>query len=187
VGGSILLGTALVALLPPLSEAGVWGWGDRRTIGLLAAAAVLFTVFVAVERRLASPVVNVRVNARPALLLTNVASLAVGFALFATLPGTTSYVQAPPAYGYGLGSSILVSSMCLLPSGVSMLIFSLLSPKISARYGPKVTLALAAFTVSLGGVALPSLTAYRVLFAICAGSAALGAAVALVIPTHERR
>jgi MFS family permease len=156
--------------------------------------------------------------------------------------------------------------MCLLPSGVFMLIFSLLSPKISARYGPKVTLALgavivglgfveriaapgylwevlvgttlagigtgiayaampslillaapsgelaaanslnslarttgsslasalggtilAAFTVSLGGVALPSLTAYRVLFAICAGAAALGAAVALLIPTPERR
>src|ERR1700730_12035489 len=46
---------------------------------------------------------------------------------------------------------------------------------------------LAAFTVSLGGVALPSLTAYRVLFAICAGAAALGAAVGLGITKPERR
>jgi MFS family permease len=266
VGGSVLLGAALVALLLPLSEASVWGWGDPRTIGLLAAAAVLFAVFVAVERRLASPVVNVRVNARPALLLTNIASLAVGFALFAVLLGTASYVQAPPASGYGFGSSILVSGLCLLPSGVAMLVFSLLSPKISARFGPKVTLALgsvivalgfveriaatghlwqvvvgttlagmgtgiayaampslillaaprselaaanslnslarlagsslssalgatilAASAVTVGGLVLPSLTAYRVLFAVCGAAAILGAAIALVIPSHARQ
>jgi MFS family permease len=265
VSGSILLGAALVALLLPLSEASVWGWGDSRTIGLLTGAVLLFVVFVAVERRRTSPVVNVRVNSRPALLLTNIASLAVGFALFATLIGTASYVQAPPASGYGFGSSILVSGMCMLPSGVGMLFFSLLSPKISARFGPKVTLALgsvvvglgfverialtghlwevivgttfagvgtgiayaampslilrsaprsdlasanslnslarlagsslssalggtilAASTISLGGVALPSLTAYRVLFAVCGGSAFLGAAIALVIPVRRR-
>ena len=260
-GGAILLAAALVALLLPLSEAGVWGWGDARTLGLLAAAVVLFTVFVVVERRLRSPVVDLRVNARPPLLLTNIASVAVGFALFATLLGTASYVQAPRTSGYGFGSSILVSGLCMLPSGVFMLLFSLLSPRISARFGAKVTLAigalvvaagfaerivatrslwevllgatlagagtgiayaampslillaaprselaaanglnslarsvgsslssalggtiLAASTVTIGGIALPSLTAYRILFAACAGAAVLGAAVALLIP-----
>ena len=34
----------------------------------------------------------------------------------------------------------------------------------------------------LGGVALPSLTAYRLLFAICAVAAVLGAAIALLVP-----
>jgi MFS family permease len=261
IGGSVLLGLALVALLLPLSEASVWGWGDAKTLGLLAAAAVLFAVFAVVERRRASPVVDLRVNARPALLLTNLASVAVGFALFAVLLGTSSYVQAPRASGYGFGSSILVSGLCLLPSGVFMLLLSLVSPKISARFGPKITLALgaavvglgfierialtsqlwevllgttlagmgtgiayaampslillaaprselaaanglnslarsggsslaaalggtilAASTITLGGHALPSLTAYRILFAVCAGAAFLGAAIALVIP-----
>ncbi len=37
-------------------------------------------------------------------------------------------------------------------------------------------------TMSLGGFALPSLPAYRTLFAICAGAAIVGAGVALVIP-----
>ena len=36
--------------------------------------------------------------------------------------------------------------------------------------------------VVLGGFALPSLTAYRVLFAIYAGAAVLGAAIALIVP-----
>jgi MFS family permease len=239
----------------------VWGWGDARTLGLLAAAVVLFAVFVVVERRLRSPVVDLRVNARPPLLLTNIASVAIGFALFATLLGTASYVQAPRASGYGFGSSILVSGLCMLPSGVFMLLFSLLSPRISARVGAKVTLAigalvlaagfaerivltrslwevllgatlagigtgiayaampslillaaprselaaanglnslarsvgsslssalggtiLAASTVTVGGFLLPSLTAYRILFAACATAAVLGAAIALLIP-----
>jgi MFS family permease len=260
-GGAVLLAAALVALLLPLSEASVWGWGDARTLGLLAAAVVLFAVFVVVERRLRSPVVDLRVNARPPLLLTNIASVAIGFALFATLLGTASYVQAPRASGYGFGSSILVSGLCMLPSGVFMLLFSLLSPRISARVGAKVTLAigalvlaagfaerivltrslwevllgatlagigtgiayaampslillaaprselaaanglnslarsvgsslssalggtiLAASTVTVGGFLLPSLTAYRILFAACATAAVLGAAIALLIP-----
>jgi MFS family permease len=261
VGGSVLLGAALIALLLPLSEAGVWGWGDPKTAGLLAAAVVLFAVFAVVEQQRSSPVIDLRVNARPPLLLTNIASVAVGFALFAVLLGTASYVQAPPSSGYGFGSSILVGGLCLLPSGIFMLLLSLASPKISARFGPKVTLALGAFivglgfverivltshlwevllgttlagmgtgiayaampslillaappselaaanglnslarsigsslasalggtilaasTITIGGYALPSLTAYRILFAVCAAAALLGAAIALVIP-----
>ncbi len=47
---------------------------------------------------------------------------------------------------------------------------------------------LAAQTISLAGHDLPSLGAYRTLFAICAGAALVGALIALVIPRpdHER-
>jgi hypothetical protein len=37
----------------------------------------------------------------------------------------------------------------------------------------------------LGGFALPSLTAYRILFGICAGAAVLGAAIALIVPKPQ--
>src|SRR5262249_61056835 len=83
--GALLLGVALTALLLPLSQASAWGWGDVKTIGLLAASAVLLAVFAGVERRRASPLVDMVVNARPALLLTNTASVAVGFPRFAAL------------------------------------------------------------------------------------------------------
>jgi cyanate permease len=226
---------------------------------LLIVAVALLTAFVLIERRVRSPLVDVAVNARPALLLTNVASLCVGFALFAILIGTASYVQAPPASGYGFGSSIVVSGLCLLPSGLAMLALSPVSALMSRRFGPKVTLCtgalviaagfllrivltgqlwevivgttlagagtgiaampalinlaalrdelaaanglnslsravgsslasavggtvLASSVVLLGPVALPSLTAYRILFALCAGAAILGAIVALLVP-----
>src|SRR4051812_3896709 len=75
--GAVLLAAALVCLLLPLAEATKWGWSDPKTIGLLGAAAVLLVVFVLVERRVASPLVDMVVNARPSLLLTNIASLCV--------------------------------------------------------------------------------------------------------------
>ena len=259
--GTFILAVTLMALLVPLSEAGVWAWGDPRTAGLLAAFVVLAAVFVAVERRIASPVIDTRVNARPALLLTNIASLCVGFAMFATLIGTADYVEAPRASGYGFGLSIVGSGLCMVPGGLMMLWMSPVSARLSARFGPQRTLALGATVVAAGflwrialtgqlwqvvvgsalagtgtgiayaampslillgapaselaaanglnslarsvgsslasavggtilasslmtagGLALPSLAAYRVLFAISAGSAIVGAVLSLLVP-----
>jgi MFS family permease len=261
IPGTVVLVITLIALLLPLSEAGTWGWGDARTLALLAASAVLAIGFVLVERRIASPVIDTRVNARPALLLTNIASVCVGFALFASLIGTADYVEAPSASGYGFGVSIVGSGLCMVPSGIMMLLMSPVSARLSARFGPRVTLTLGATIVALGfaariaftgrlweviagtaiagtgtgiayaampslillaaprselaaanglnslarsvgsslasavggtilassvvmagGTALPSLAAYRVLFAISAASAVAGAALALAVP-----
>ncbi len=148
--GAVLLAAALVALLLPLAEATTWGWADARTIGLLALAAVLLAAFVLVERRVASPLVDLVVNARPSLLLTNIASLCIGFALFASFIGTASYVQAPASSGYGFGSSVLASGLAMLPSGLAMLALSPVSAMLSARLGPKITLAIGATVVAVG-------------------------------------
>ncbi len=148
--GAVLLAAALVSLLLPLAEATTWGWGDPRTIGLLVLAAVLLAVFVLVERRVASPLVDLVVNARPSLLLTNIASLCIGFALFASFIGTASYVQAPSSTGYGFGSSVLASGLAMLPSGLAMLALSPVSALLSARLGPKITLAIGAAVVAIG-------------------------------------
>lgn len=148
--GAVLLSAVVVCLLLPLAQAKAWGWGDPRTVGLLVAALVGLVVFVAVERRRRSPLVDVVSNARPALLLTNVASLFVGFALFASLIGTASYVQAPEASGYGFGSSILAGGLAMLPSGVAMILLSPVSARMSSTLGPKITLAIGATIIAAG-------------------------------------
>jgi cyanate permease len=119
-------------------------------LGLLAAAMVMLAIFVMVERRVAYPVIDIRTSARAPILLTNIASLAVGFALFASLIGTASYVQAPIASGYGFGKSVVVSGLALLPSGIAMLLLSPVSAKLSNRFGPKITLAIGASIVAAG-------------------------------------
>lgn len=144
--GTALLGGAMLALLLPLAQGSKWGWSDPLTVGLLAASVVLIVVFVLVELRLKSPLVDVRTTARPSLLLTNLASLCVGFALFATLIGTASYVQAPAATGYGFGKSILVGGLCMLPGGIAML---LLSP-VSAKLRPRTALIIGSLIIAAG-------------------------------------
>ncbi|GAA0469625.1 MFS transporter [Paractinoplanes deccanensis] len=260
IPGTVLLGAAMLALLLPLAQGESWGWTSPLTLGLLAAAAVLLVAFVLIELRITSPLVDVRTTARPALLLTNIASLFVGFALFATLIGTATYVQAPEATGYGFGKSILVGGLCMLPGGLAMLVLSPFSAKLAPRTAlivgsliiaagfasriwltgslgevilgatvagagtgiayaampglimhatPRAELAaanglnalfrsvgsslasaiggaiLAAKTLDLGGHALPSLGAYRLLFVICAGAAVVAALLAVVIPKHS--
>src|ERR1019366_7098297 len=123
-----------------------------------------------------SPVVDIAVNTSPALLLTNIASLAVGFALFAVLIGTANFLEAPGAAGYGFGSSILVGGLCLLPSGLFMLILSPVSAKISALAGPKVALALGAAVVAAGFLLRIFLVAH--LWEVVAGTALTGTGIA---------
>ncbi len=148
--GAALLAVALLFLLLPLSEAAVWGWGSARTIGLIVIAVVLLAVFVLIERRVRSPLVDVVASAKPALLRTNAASLCIGFALFASFIGTAAYVQAPKASGYGFGASVVVGGLCLLPSGLAMLALSPVSALMSRRFGPKITLCTGALVVGAG-------------------------------------
>ena len=167
--GTVVLAAALVCLLLPLSQASSWGWGSAATLAPLAGSVLLLAGFVAWERRSASPLVDVVVNARPGLLLTNLASACVGFALFATLIGTASYVEAPASTGYGFGASILTGGLCLLPSGLAMLLLAPVSAAITNHFGPKVTLATGAAVIALGFLARVAID--RQLWEIVVGTA----------------
>ncbi len=148
--GTLGLSTALVAVLLAITQGADWGWTSPRTLGLLGAAVVIWPLWGAYELRTPSPLVDLRVSARPAVLLTNVAALLIGFAFYGNSLVTAQMVQEPRATGYGLGASIVVSGFCLLPGGLAMVALSPVSAKISAKYGPKATLALAAAIMVVG-------------------------------------
>ncbi|AYG84466.1 Multidrug resistance protein Stp [Streptomyces hundungensis] len=148
--GTLGLSTALVAVLLAITQGADWGWTSPRTLGLLGAAVVIWPLWGAYELRTRSPLVDLRVSARPAVLLTNVAALLIGFAFYGNSLVTAQMVQEPRTTGYGLGASIVVSGLCLLPGGLAMVALSPVSAKISAKYGPKATLALAAAIMVVG-------------------------------------
>ncbi|WP_219418336.1 MFS transporter [Pseudonocardia nigra] len=176
--GALGLAVALVCLLLAVSKGAEWGWASAGVLGLLVAAAVLFAAWSRYELRTRSPMVDLRVSARPTVLWTNVASIATGFAMFASFLVTTQILQAPVATGYGFGLSLVAAGVVLLPIGGAMSIFSPVSARISARYGPRTTLVLGTTVLAAGNVGLATLPGSVPLVLAASTVAAIGAALA---------
>jgi MFS family permease len=148
--GTALLSTGLVSLLLPLAQGSTWGWTSGKTIGLIVVALAILAIFVRVELRVAAPLVDIRSTSRRPIVLTNIASVLFGFALFASFIGTAAYVEAPTSTGYGFGSSIVVGGLCMLPSGLFMLLLAPVAGRMIIVWGAQRTLMVGALVVGLG-------------------------------------
>ena len=154
------------------------GAAARARSALLGAAAVVFGVWGGFELRTRSPLVDLRVTARPAVLWTNVASVLIGFAMFAGFLVTTQVLQAPVATGYGFGLSLVLAGIVLLPIGGAMGVFSPVSARLSARFGARTTLLLGTSVLVVGNAGM-ALVPSTVLFVMVATTvSAIGAALA---------
>jgi MFS family permease len=148
--GALGLSAFLVCLLLAVSKGSAWGWASGTTLGLFAGAVAIAAFWLWYELRVAAPLVDLRVSARPAVLFTNLAALLIGFAFYANSLSTAQLVQEPTSTGYGLGASIVVSGLCLLPGGVAMVLLSPVSARLSATRGPRFTLAVACGLMAIG-------------------------------------
>jgi MFS family permease len=124
VPGAILLAGGLVTLLLGITEGQDWGWTSAGILGLFAASAVLFAIWVAVERRTAEPLVDIGLLTHRGTIGASVASMLLGFAMFGGFSLAPQFVQAPATAGYGFGASVLEAGLCLLPASVLMMIVS---------------------------------------------------------------
>jgi len=148
--GALGLSVALFCLLLAISKGGDWGWGDRLTVGFFVAAVVILLLWGFWELRTREPLVDLRVTARRQVLLTNIASVVFGFAMFAMSLVLPQLLQLPTATGFGLGQSMLVAGLVMAPSGLVMMAMAPLSARITRTSGPKVTLMCGAVVVAAG-------------------------------------
>lgn len=154
--GAIGLGAALIALLLAVSKGADWGWGSATTLTLFGAALILLPTWGWWELRLSDPLVDLRVTARPQVLMTNTASVLVGFAMYAQSLVVPQLLQLPEATGYGLGRSMLAMGLWMAPAGLMMMAMSPVGAKLSAAKGPKVTLAVGSLLIAAGyGLSVP--------------------------------
>lgn len=176
--GAIGLGLGLLCLLLGVSKGADWGWGSTTTLGLLVGAVVVLLAWGWYELRTKDPLVDLRVTARPVVLLTNAASLVVGFAMYAQGLIVPQLLMLPTATGYGLGQDMLQMGLWMAPGGFMMMAISPLGARLSHLRGPKVTLALGAAVISVGYLCAVALMAstWGLLVAVCVISAGVGLA-----------
>ncbi|MEW2400696.1 MFS transporter [Streptomyces sp. NPDC046862] len=148
--GSLGLSAGLVSLLLAVSKGADWGWTSGTTLGLGAAAVVVLVAWGWYELRTAQPLVDLRTTARPQVLFTNLASVALGFSMFAMSLVLPQLLQLPEQTGYGLGRSMLTVGLVLAPQGLVMMAMSAVSAGVTKAKGPKVTLMIGALIVAAG-------------------------------------
>ncbi|MER5409700.1 MFS transporter [Streptomyces sp. NPDC002769] len=153
--GALGLGAGLVCLLLAVSKGADWGWGSATTVGLFVAAVVVLLGWGVWELRTRDPLVDLRTTARPRVLLTNLASVFVGCAMYASMLVMPQLLQFPEATGYGLGQSMLAAGLWMAPGGIMMMIVSPLGGKLTDARGPKFTLISGVLVIAAGyGLAL---------------------------------
>lgn len=192
--GAVLLSAALVLLLLPVSKGNDWGWTSPSIVGMLVGALVLFLGWGIYQLRIERPLVDLRISAGRSVLTTNLASVALGFAMYSNVLAFPQLLMAPPATGYGLGLSMVAAGVALAPAGFVMMFLSPVSAGITSRFGARVTLACG--TVAVGcGYAMAYLL-HREIWHIVLASMIIGAGVGLAyaampalimaaVPLHE--
>ncbi|MBC6465207.1 MFS transporter [Actinomadura alba] len=152
VGGVVTLGLGLAALLGAVTE-GRAGWARPQVTLLFAAAALLIAAFVAVEWRIAQPMLDLALFRRPLFLTATGGALVTGL----TVIGPMSYL--PTVLQHTLKQSPLTSAgVFSIWSGASF-VTALQARRLRMRGDHQLALGLA--LAAAGNVALLGLATHR--------------------------
>jgi len=146
--GTVLVVAGLVEVVYGLSEADTAGWGALATVALLAAGVVLLAAFVLVERRVAHPLLPLRIVLNR---FRGGAYLAIGLSaigIFGIFLFLTYYLQLTLAY------SPVKSGLAFLPMIAAVVAASTTSSGVlMPRFGPR-PLVPAGMLIAAGGLSI---------------------------------
>ncbi|MFT4199961.1 MFS transporter [Gordonia sp. (in: high G+C Gram-positive bacteria)] len=128
--GQLAVMVGLAALTYGLFEASSRGWDDGLTLGALTLALVALVVFVAVERRVAAPMMPLGMFANPSFAGAQVATFAISASMFAVFVYTTIYLQGV------LGLSAIGAGLVYLPGTMAMFVAAGITDRILGRVAP---------------------------------------------------
>ena len=156
VPGAALLGVGLALPLIAISRANDWGWGSARTLVLIAAGVAVLGVWTVVERRTEQPLADIPTLLKPPVLMTNIATLLVGFGMFGSFLLIPQLAELPKSTGFGFGLDATGAGLLLLPGSLIMLLTGPISGALGTRFGSKLPLSAGAAITSAGllGLAL---------------------------------
>lgn len=165
--GAVTIGGGVLALLLAFERATDGGWTSPGTLTGMALAVALLAVATRRELRIPAPLVELRLLRHPGVLAANVTALVLGTAMYLGISLMTQLVQLP----IGMGESVFVAGLCLVPLSVTSLTANRMVPLVAATLGPRAV-------IPLGTSLLAAALAYFGVLADTAWKA--GAAMGLV-------
>jgi MFS family permease len=135
-----VMSVGLCLVLIAVAQTTVWGWGGSKTIGLLAAGLVVCGLWVTIEVHSSQPLVDMTMMRIRGVWTTNVAAFLLGAGMYSSFIVFPDFAQLPKSTGFGFGSSVLVSSLYLLPASLGMGLLGSVAGRVARRYGSKLAL-----------------------------------------------
>ena len=151
IPGVACLAIGLLAIVYALINAQGWGWGNEKTLGLIAFGIVLLVAFVIVEQKRRNPLVPLSIFADRSVSLSTAIVLLDFFALFGVLFFVGLYLQS--VHGY----SPVEAGVRLLPLTAAFAVSGNLGARLTERFGPAVPITGGLLATSIALLSLSTL------------------------------
>jgi MFS family permease len=135
-----LMTVGMSTVLLAISQTTTWGWGSTRTLGLILLGAIVSILWIAVELRSRTPLIDMTMMRIRGVWTTNLAAFLLGAGMYSSFIVLPQFAQLPKSTGFGFGSSVVASGLYLLPSTIGMSVLGIYAGRISARFGSRAAL-----------------------------------------------
>ena len=177
--GAATFTAGLVTLMVALNQGHDWGWGSARTVVLLVVAALLLALFVRVERRRASPMLDLSLFGSRVFSASTVSALLNYACVYAVL-----FVLPFLLIG-GRGLGVQQAGLVLTAQPIVMAVVAPLSGTFSDRIGSRGLATAGMAILAAGLVALGLLVSHGSLGAIAGALAVVGLGVGLFVSPNN--
>jgi EmrB/QacA subfamily drug resistance transporter len=142
--GFVTLGGALLGIIYGLIRGNPDGWSSGTVVGAFAAGGVLLVAFLVLERRVAHPMLDLRLFRSPSVVGASVGAAAISATLFSMLLYLTLYLQDI------LGYSAFGTGLRFLPVSMLVLLVAPISGRASQRVPPRFLIGAGLLLVGIG-------------------------------------
>jgi EmrB/QacA subfamily drug resistance transporter len=178
--GLVLISGAALGVVWGLMRGNTAGWGSLEVVGTLAAGAVLTVAFLAWERRVAEPMLPLRLFASRGFSAGNVANFLLSACLFSAVFFMAQFQQT------ALGQGPLDSGLRLLPWTATLFVVAPIAGSLVARIGerPLVVMGLLLQATGMAWIAVVAKPGMAYLEMV-APLAMAGAGISMAIPAVQ--
>lgn len=162
--GALFITMAIILIVYSLVMVDKNGWTSLTTLGLFAMAAILFLLFLAVQKRAKTPLIPLGIFKTPNLVAGNIVTLMLAGAWIPLWFYLNLYLQQT------LGYSAFYSGLALLPMTIAIMIIMVgMTGKLVARFGfkPNLVAGLLFLAIALTWFSFAPVNGSFILYVLC--------------------